>query len=165
MTQKEMKSLRLGGAELTTPCSSPYKRNPLANETGIALIEAQMKIKVAQFGLGPIGLATANLAASKQWLQVVGAVDIDPAKEGKDLGELAGHKNLRGVRIYASIEELLKQARPNVVLHTTVSKFNQAFPQLEAIAKHGISVVSSCEELVFPQLSEPHLGKKLDALC
>ena len=36
-------------------------------------------IKVAQFGLGPIGLESRKLAAEKPWIEMVGGVDIDPA--------------------------------------------------------------------------------------
>ena len=46
------------------------------------------KIKIAQFGLGPIGLETLKLAATKPWAEIVGGIDIDPAKLGMDLGEL-----------------------------------------------------------------------------
>ena len=46
-----------------------------------------------------------------------------------------------------------------------MSKFKQAFPQLEPLARQGISVVSSCEELLFPRLNEPKLAAKLDKIC
>jgi 4-hydroxy-tetrahydrodipicolinate reductase len=123
------------------------------------------KIKVAQFGLGPIGLETVKLAAGKAWAEVVGGVDIDPAKVGRDLSEIVGLDSLRGCAIYPSLEELLAKVKPQLIFHTAVSKFQAAFPQLEAMARRGISVVSSCEELVFPGLREPSLAGKLDRLC
>jgi len=43
------------------------------------------KIKVAQFGLGPIGIESLKLAATQSWLEIVGGVDIDPAKIGRSL--------------------------------------------------------------------------------
>jgi hypothetical protein len=122
-------------------------------------------VKLAQFGLGPIGLESLKLAATKPWADVVGAVDIDPAKAGRDLGELTGAKSLAGRRVHRSIEDLLSEAKPDVVLHTTVSKFKSAFDQLAALASLGISVVSSCEELLFPQLNNPELAAELDRLC
>ena len=124
-----------------------------------------MKIKIAQFGLGPIGLETLKLAAQKPWAQIVGGVDIDPAKIGQDLGALTGVKSLRGRRVYGSLDELVARARPQVILHTAVSKFKDAYPQLEPMALRGISVVSSCEELLFPQLLNPALAAKLDRVC
>ena len=46
-----------------------------------------MKIRIAQFGLGPIGSETLKLAAAKPWAEIVGAVDIAPQKMGKNLGK------------------------------------------------------------------------------
>jgi hypothetical protein len=122
-------------------------------------------LKIAQFGLGPIGMESLKLAASKSWVKIVGGIDIDPAKVGKDLGALTGVASLKGALVYGSLDELLAHAKPDVVLHTTVSKFKAAFPQLEPLARRGISVVSSCEELLFPQLNEPELAAKLDKIC
>src|SRR5437867_202085 len=98
--------------------------------------------KLAQFGLGPIGLAALKLAATKPWAQVLGAVDIDPAKIGRDLGELTQTRNLRGKRIYGSLDDLLAHAKPDVILHTTVSRFSDAFAQIEPMVRRGIHVVS-----------------------
>jgi 2,4-diaminopentanoate dehydrogenase len=124
-----------------------------------------MKIKVAQFGLGPIGLETLKLAATKPWAEVVGGIDIHPEKIGKDLGELTGTKALRGCLVYGSLQELVAHAKPDVIFHTAVSKFKDAFKQIEPMARQGINVVSSCEELLFPQLREPKLAAKLNQVC
>lgn len=124
-----------------------------------------MNIKLAQFGLGPIGLETLKLAAKKPWAEVVGGVDNDPGKIGRDLGELTGIKSLRGRRVVGSLDELLAQERPALVFHTAVSRFKAAFAQLEPMARDGLGVVSSCEELLFPQLREPALAARLDRLC
>jgi 2,4-diaminopentanoate dehydrogenase len=124
-----------------------------------------MRIKVAQFGLGPIGLETLKLAATKPWAAVVGGVDIDPDKIGKDLSELTGVKSLRGRRVFGSLDDLVAEAKPDAIFHTAVSRFKAAFTQLEPMARRGLSVVSSCEELLFPQLREPGLAIQLDRLC
>jgi hypothetical protein len=123
----------------------------------------QSKVKIAQFGLGPIGMECLKLAASKPWAQVIGAVDISPARIGVDLGELTGLKGLRGRRTVAAMDEL--EQKPDLIFHTAVSRFRPAYQQLEPIVRRGIHVVSSCEELLFPNLSEPKLASKLDRLC
>jgi 4-hydroxy-tetrahydrodipicolinate reductase len=128
-------------------------------------MEQKPKIKIAQFGLGPIGLETLKLAATKPWAHIVGGIDIDPAKIGRDLGELTQTKALRGRKVFPSLEALLAKVKPNVIFHTSVSKFKIAFTQIEPMARRGISVVSSCEELLFPQLLEPALAARLDKIC
>ncbi len=124
-----------------------------------------MKIKVAQFGLGPIGMECLKLAASKPWIEVVGGIDIDPAKVGHDLGELTAMKSLKGRKVHSSLDDLLKRRKPDVIFHTAVSKFKSAFTQIEPMARRGISVVSSCEELLFPALRDSRLAARLDRVC
>ena len=48
------------------------------------------KIRVVQFGVGPIGASIARLMRQKTTLEIVGAIDKDPVKVGRDLGEVAG---------------------------------------------------------------------------
>jgi hypothetical protein len=126
---------------------------------------SQMKIKIAQLGLGPIGIDTLKLAATKPWVEIIGGIDIDPLKVGRNLTDLTGIPGLENRMVYASLETLLASAWPDVVLHTSVSRFKHAFDQIEPIARHGINVVSSCEELLYPQLKEPDLARRLDECC
>ena len=124
------------------------------------------KIKIAQFGLGPIGIETLKLAATKPWVEIIGGIDIDPAKIGKSLADLTGLPGLAGAKVYRSLDELLAAAgKPEVIFHTSVSKIRAACDQIEPMARHGISVVSSCEELLFPALRDPAAAAHLDATC
>ena len=47
-----------------------------------------MAIRVVLVGLGPIGAAVGKQLAERKGFQIVGAVDIDPLKIGKDAGEV-----------------------------------------------------------------------------
>src|SRR5690349_9222515 len=100
-----------------------------------------LRIKVAQFGLGPIGLETLKLAVTKPWAQIVGGIDFDPAKIGKDLSLLTRTQSLRGRKVYRSLDELVAHAKPEIILHSAVSRFKEAFAQIEPMARQGISVV------------------------
>lgn len=124
-----------------------------------------MKIKIAQYGLGPIGIETLKLAATKPWAKIVGGVDIDPAKIGRTLADLAGIPALKGAKVHGSLDELIAHAKPDVIFHTSVSQIKAAVAQVEPMARAGISVVSSCEELLYPPLRESRLAKRLDAVC
>ncbi len=121
------------------------------------------KIKIAQFGLGPIGIETLKLAATKPWIEIVGGIDIDPAKVGKPLARLAGEPRVGRARVHRSLEALLATAQPEVIFHTAVSRVKLAYPQIEPMLQRGISVISSCEELLYPALREPRLAARLDA--
>ena len=53
-----------------------------------------MPTKVMIMGLGPIGAAVARQLASRRNFKIVAAVDVDPTKVGKDLGDVAGFGDL-----------------------------------------------------------------------
>lgn len=124
------------------------------------------KIKVIQFGLGPIGIESLKLAADQSWLEIIGGVDIDPAKIGKSLAELTGVDALAGARVYASLEALFTAVgKPDVVLHTAGSSAATSFAQMRPALEQGVSVASTCEELIFPALKTPDAVKEYDTLC
>jgi 2,4-diaminopentanoate dehydrogenase len=123
------------------------------------------KVKVAQFGLGPIGIESVKLAAEKSWIEVVGGIDIDPAKAGKTLAEVTGAPALGGARVFRSFDELCEKSKLDVVLHTAGSKADSAIAQIKPMAVAGVSAISSCEELLFPKLRAPALADELDAIC
>src|SRR5688572_12814513 len=85
------------------------------------------KIKVAQFGLGPIGVESLRLLANKPWASIVGAVDIDPAKIGCTLLDLDAGGNQR---CFASFDDLCKANKPDVIVHTAGSKIGPAIEQI-----------------------------------
>ncbi len=102
-------------------------------------------ITVAQYGIGPIGAEIARLLLTKPWIKLVGAVDIDPNKIGKDLGEVIGLGRQIGVPVSAEL-----QGKPDVVCHSTGSRLRDVADQLTALLERGSHVVSTCEELSFP---------------
>jgi hypothetical protein len=127
-----------------------------------------MAIRVVCYGLGPIGLGIARLAHARPGIEIVGAVDVDPAKVGRDLGELLGlpgaapHPPL-GVVVSSDAAATLAASWPDVVLHATSSSLSQVAQQLVTIAEAGANVVSTCEELAYPWTAQPQLAAELDA--
>ncbi len=123
-----------------------------------------MTIRAVCYGLGPIGLGIARLALARAGLDVVGAIDIDPQKIGRDLGELIG-SSPTGVLVGADAGAVLAATRPDVVLHATGSALERILPQLRQAAEVGANIVSTCEELSFPWTTQPQLASELDALA
>jgi 2,4-diaminopentanoate dehydrogenase len=120
-----------------------------------------MAIRAVCYGLGPIGIGIARLALARPGLDVVGAIDIDPQKIGRDLGELTGG-GATGVLVQADAAATLAATRPDVVLHATGSALARVLPQLQEAVTAGANVVSTCEELSFPWTSQPQLAADLD---
>ena len=63
-------------------------------------------IRVAQFGLGPIGIESIKYLATQPWAQIIGGIDIDPLKQEQSLGRLTGISTLNDVSVYATFEDL-----------------------------------------------------------
>ena len=119
------------------------------------------KIRVIQYGLGPIGCATARLIDERQNLTLVGAVDIDPAKVGKDAGEVIGLDRSLGLEVKEKLDQVV--ADGDVVVHTTNSYFDQFTDQVLEILKAGYDIVSTSEELSFPWLDHVDEAKKVES--
>ncbi|HEX9493132.1 MAG TPA: dihydrodipicolinate reductase, partial [Thermoanaerobaculia bacterium] len=102
-------------------------------------------VAVAQYGIGPIGAEIARLLLTKPWVKLVAAVDIDPKKIGKDVGEVIGLGKTVGVKVTPDV-----LGKPEVVCHSTGSRLREVQSQLKSLLERGCHVVSTCEELSFP---------------
>ena len=119
-------------------------------------------IRTLLFGLGAIGAGIGRLAAQRDELELVGAVDSAPDKAGRPLSEVLGIDGPH-LPVEADAERALAAARPQVVLHATGSYLPDVLPQLISCVRAGANVVSTCEELTYPWLRHPELAKALDA--
>jgi hypothetical protein len=116
-----------------------------------------------QYGVGPIGAAIARLMREKQAIEIIGAIDIDPAKAGRDLGEVVGAADAPwGVPVTPDAPKLLHES-PDVVIHSTSSWLKDVMDQLTQCLEAECCVVSTCEELSYPFRKYPELAAKLDA--
>ena len=121
------------------------------------------RIRAIQYGVGPIGASIARLMREKQAIEICGAIDSDPAKVGRDLGEVVGALDAPwGVKISPDAKEVLDQAA-DVVIHSTSSSLSKVMDQLLACLEAESCVVSTCEELAYPYRTHPELAAKLDA--
>ncbi|MDQ7064414.1 MAG: dihydrodipicolinate reductase [candidate division KSB1 bacterium] len=120
------------------------------------------KLKVVQFGLGPIGMASARLALQKPGMDVVGAIDIAEHLVGRDLGEVLGLSKPLGIEVHPDASAVLERTRPDVVLHTTSSFLPRVEDQLMPCIHAGANVVSSTEELFYPYYRDPEFCDRID---
>ena len=121
------------------------------------------KIRVIQYGLGPIGCQSVRYLTERGHFELVGAIDSDPKKVGFDAGELAKLDAPLGLHIDADSTRILREVAADVVLLTTTSSLVQIRPQILEIVSHGKNVVSTCEELMYPWLTNPEIAREIDA--
>ncbi|HEX5424714.1 MAG TPA: hypothetical protein VFW94_14290 [Candidatus Acidoferrales bacterium] len=121
------------------------------------------KIRVVQFGVGPIGASIVRLMRQKSDIEIVGAIDRDPAKAGRDLGDVVGATDGPwGVAVTANSREMLEKP-VDVVVHSTSSYLASVMDQLLECIGAGCCIVSTCEELAYPFRKSPDLAARLDS--
>ncbi len=125
----------------------------------------ERKVKVVQFGTGKMAKYTMRYVYEKGG-EVVGAVDVNPAVIGKDIGEIIESDN-KGVKVTSleNAEEMLKQVKPDICVIETMSLLKDLEVPFMLCAKLGINAISTCEEAFFPWNSNPNLTKKIDDLA
>lgn len=121
--------------------------------------------RVIQYGLGPIGSATARHVVDRDGLQLVAGIDIDPTKVGKDVGEVIGLGQPLGFKVAESLSQALAGTEADVVVHTTSSYFDAFKSQIVEVLEAGLDVVSTSEELSFPWLAHAEEAAEVDAVA
>jgi 4-hydroxy-tetrahydrodipicolinate reductase len=119
-------------------------------------------IRVIHVGLGPIGSAVLSQVASRPGFRIVGGVDVDPAKAGRDLGEVAELGRCLGIKVSADLVKTLKSAKPQVAVLCTSSSLTRVLPQIETILKSRTAIVSTTEELAYPGRTHARQGRQID---
>src|SRR5437763_145675 len=112
-------------------------------------------IRVVVVGMGPIGISAAAAVLADKGLQLVGLVDLDPAKIGKTLIEL-GAGVAGGPKIAGSLDKAVANGA-DVAIITTTSYFDRAAETLRACIGHKLHVVSSCEGMSWPKYRHAEL--------
>jgi len=123
------------------------------------------EVKVIQMGVGTVGQAATRSLVQKEGLNVVGALDMDREKVGKDLGEVAGLGKKLGVIVTNDADSLFAETHADVVIHITCTYLHEAYPQIIKPIQQGMNVISASEALGNPYVSDPGLAAKLEKLA
>ena len=125
----------------------------------------EQKIKAVQYGVGKMSLYTMRYMLEKG-IEIVGAVDVNPAVIGKDIGEILGKEKLGIVVTSAeNAEKMMQTTKPDICIITTRSLIAELEEPYMLCAKLGINAISTCEEAFYPQNSNPTLTEKIDKLA
>jgi hypothetical protein len=122
-------------------------------------------IRVVHFGLGPIGAGIVKQVAERKGFRIAGAVDIDPAKVGRDLGEVAGVGRPLRIKVSDDARKTIKSARPDVVVLCTASSMKKVLPQIETVLRLKVPIVSTTEELAYPTKANMRYARVIHQLA
>jgi len=122
-------------------------------------------IRVIHIGLGPIGAAVVCQVASRKGFRIVGAVDIDTKKVGRDLGEVCGLGRSLKVKVSDDAKKAIKASKPDVAVLCTNSSLKKVLPQIEGILKLGVPIVSTTEELAYPSKANMRYAREIHELA
>ncbi|SDK55457.1 2,4-diaminopentanoate dehydrogenase [Natronincola ferrireducens] len=124
-------------------------------------------IRVIIWGFGAMGSGMAKMLLNKKGVEIVGVCDRNKARVGKDMYEVLGIE--RGERkpviISNRIEDVAKEGAVDIALLATDSFTKTAFEKIKLIVKNKINVISTAEEMAYPQAQEPELTKEMDRLA
>jgi len=121
-------------------------------------------IDTVHVGIGPLGQMVVRYAIERGCFRIVGAVDPDPRKAGKDLGELCGIEPL-GIIVRSTLADALAKRSADVAFLTTVSSLAAIESQIAELAQAGLSIVSTCEEMFYPWQTNPEVAGRIDRMC
>ena len=121
-----------------------------------------MPIRVVHYGLGPIGAAIVGQVATRRGFKVVGGIDIDPAKAGRDLGDVVGLDRKLRVKVGDDPRAVIRAAKPDVVVLCTSSALEKVWPQVQGVLGLKVPIVSTTEELAYPWWNQKRLATAVD---
>ena len=123
------------------------------------------RLPVVVQGLGPIGRLIVEAALGDPFLEIVGAVEINPELAGRPLAEVV--EGAPAVTIRESVAEAREDSRTDgaILLHCTGSHLDRVAPQIEEALRQELHVVSTCEELTFPHVRHAEIAAGLDRLA
>jgi 4-hydroxy-tetrahydrodipicolinate reductase len=126
------------------------------------------RARVALVGLGPIGIEVGRALAGRPAVGLLGAADPAPDKAGRDLADLLGLP-LPGspTRVESSAAALYSRSAASrgmadVAVLCTGSRLTSVAPQIAEAVAAGLHVVSTCEELAYPEFRHAALARSLD---
>lgn len=124
-------------------------------------------VKVIIWGFGAMGSGMAKMLLNKKGVEIVGVCDMAEHRVGKDMYEVLGVdiEGRKPVIINSNIEDIVKNTKADIALLATDSFTRKAFDKIKFMLENKINVISTAEEMAYPEAQEPELAKELDRIA
>lgn len=122
-------------------------------------------VRVVIWGLGAMGGGMAKMLNKKKGVEIVGVFN-RRSNLGENMYDVLGiEQGDRPDLIIQTVEEGLKPEMADVVLLCTDSHTKGAFDKIKLLCENKMNVISTAEEMAYPQAQEPELAAEIDRIA
>ena len=122
------------------------------------------KIRAVQYGCGKMSQVIFKYLVD-HGVEIVGAIDNNPEVVGLDVGDFAKLGYKTGVIISDDADKVFDNCDADIAIVTIFSYMPEMFALYETAIKHGVNVISTCEEAIYPWTTSPSETNRLDKLA
>jgi 4-hydroxy-tetrahydrodipicolinate reductase len=112
-----------------------------------------------------MGAGIARHVLATPGLELVGVYGKRRERSGLDVGRAISLGRDLGLAIETDLRTLAAQTQADVAIQATCSRLEDAWPEIETLLRHGISVISIAEEMAYPTCSSPTIAAAIDDLA
>src|SRR5699024_3881952 len=116
---------------------------------------------------GAMGSGMAEVLLNKKGVEIVGVCDMHPKKVNKSMYDVLGVErgDRKEVIVSDNVEETIKEGAADIVLIATDSFVKGVFDKAKFCLERKINVITTAEEMAYPQAQEPELAAKLNEIA
>ncbi len=120
-------------------------------------------VRVIVWGLGLQGNGAVRMMSEKKWIEIVGAIDVDKEKVGRDVGDVAGIGKRFGVTVSDNPDAVFARTRANMVLHFPACPFDEMEAHIIKSIEARCNVITIAYlRLVYAWTHWPELAQRID---
>ncbi|MFP4200151.1 MAG: 2,4-diaminopentanoate dehydrogenase [Clostridia bacterium] len=121
-------------------------------------------IRVVLWGMGAMGSGIARVLADRTGVELVGAVDADPGKIGRPLGEIIDLAGETAV-VSSTLQEAMAGSSADLGIVATSSFAREVRPQIVACLEAGLDCITIAEEMAYPAASDSTVAAEINRVA